>query len=302
MDALPTRRLGSTDLYPTALALGGAWIGSEDDSDDDAINAVRRAFELGVNFFDTDASYMDGLGEHRMSVALRGLPRDEFYLSTKVGTRPGQEQDFSADAVRRSVHLSLMTLATDYLDLLLIHDPEDINAPLASGAALDEMVRMKEEGLVQAIGIGCREHTFHRKAIETGHIDAVITFKDYTLLNQSAAEDTIPLCRERGIGLILASVLDMGTLTGREPDAREHAAAHEMWQWAKDRGYSIRDLAIHFALELPIEGCVLIGPSTAAQVEEDIASAAKPIPDEVWQAFHERFGVSPRAGDRRTWS
>ncbi len=293
MVMLKERQLGSTTLRPSALSMGCAWIGSVSDSDREAIDAVTSAFDLGITYFDTDPSYMDGKGEERLGSALQRLPREKILVSTKVGTRPGMAQDFSEKAVRESLRRSRRSLGIEYLDLVLIHDPEEIEPVLVPGAALDVLVAMREAGEIGAVGIGCREHTYHQAAIATGKVDVVLSFRDYTLLDQSAAVDTIPLAQQHRIGIILASVLDMGTLTGEEPETGSRV--HAMWNWCRERGYSIRDLAIQFALALPMDGCILVGPATKEQVLEVVRSAEREIPSEVWQAFHAAFGLSPGA-------
>ena len=225
------------------------------------------------------------------AVALAPLPRDAYAVCTKVGTRPGMERDLSAEGVRRSVEQSLEALRVEHLDVLLIHDPSDIEDALAPGAALDEMQRLKQEGLTRYIGLGCRSHAFHRRAIETGRLDALLTYKDYTLLDQSALHDTIPLALQWGVGLMLASPLDMGALTGIEPDAQKHPRAHAMWQWCAARGVSLPALALQFCLSLPVNGGVLTGPATAAEVDASVKAATEPIDEATWDAFAEAFDV-----------
>lgn len=287
--SLPIRRLGRTSIRPTALSMGGAWIGTRNDSDREAIEAVHRAFQRGINFFDTAPLYDEGKAERRLGRALRDLPRASYYLSTKVGTRSGMRGNFTPEAVQRSFEQSLTALGVDYVDLLLIHDPPNIETALAD--ALEPMLQLKEQGLARHIGIGCRPHAFHHRAMATGQMDAVLTFRDYTLLNQSATHDTIPEAVERGVGLLLASPLDMGTLTGMEPDAPRHPRAHAIWQWCAQHGVDLRGLALQFCLALPIDGCVLVGPATAQEVDEAIDSATMPIDEATWTDFETTFGI-----------
>ena len=158
---------------------------------------------------------------------------------------------------------------------------------------------MKAEGVVRHIGAGVRSHEFHRELIETGHIDLILTFLDYTLLSQSAAETTLPLAREHDIGIILASPLGMGSLTGVEPDVETerrrnpHAEpkAHAMWQWCQEREVNIRHLAMQFCLAAPIEGVVMFGPADKAQVEDGYEAATVDIPESIWEAFEAEFGI-----------
>ena len=283
MAELETRRMGRTEMRPKALGLGAAWLWQCPESH--AIEAIQRAFELGINYFDT----YPGHEERRWARALKGH-RDEIYLQAKIGTHPERRKDFSAEGARWSVENSLRELNSDYLDALLIHDPPDIEDPLGQGRALDELLKMKEEGLIRAIGLGVRQHEFHKRAIETGHIDVVLTHSDYNLLNQSVAQTTLPLAREYDVGIMLATVLGR-FMNGAEPDREANPQAHAMWQWCRNRGFSIRDFAIQFCLAAPMDGIVIVGVANKQQVEEDYASATVDIPPEVWSDFKDEFGV-----------
>ncbi len=284
MAELEVRRLGRTEMRPKSLGMGCASLSSH--SEKEAIEAVRRAIELGINFFDTSPAYGDS--EKKLGLAIQDGLRDKIYLQTKAGTHR-QRRGYTAEDIRWSVENSLKMLKTDYLDSVLIHDPSDIEVPLAPGYALDELLKMKDEGIIGYIGLGVRSHDFHKRAIETGKIDIVLTYLDYTLLDQSAAETVIPLAKKYDVGIILGSVLAMRKLTGQEP--KNDPRAHAMWEWCQKRGISIRDLAIQFCLALPIDGIVMPGPGTKEHVDEVYASATADIPAEVWKEFKDEFGV-----------
>ena len=290
MAELETRRLGRTEMEVKALGLGCAQFGWPHHTDRDAIKGVRRAIELGISFLDTSPLY--GESERRVGVALEGGWRERIYLQTKTGTHPERRGDYTAEGTRWSVQNSLKLLKTDYLDSVLIHDPGDIEVPLAPGHALDELLKMKEEGIIGHIGLGVRSHDFHRRAIETGHIEVVLSYLDYTLLDQSVAKTTIPLAEQHDVGIILASILGMGKLGGREP--KDDPKAHAMWQWCRDQGVNIRHLAIQFCMALPLKnGIIMPGPGTKEHVEEVYEAATTELPLEVWQAFKAEFGVGP---------
>jgi aryl-alcohol dehydrogenase-like predicted oxidoreductase len=305
MAELERRRLGRTEMRPLALSLGCAFCGADKYSDSEAVEGIRRAIELGIDFVDTSPLY--GESERRVGLALEGGLRDKVYLETKTGTHPDRRGDYSAEATRWSVENSLRLLKTDYLDSVLIHDPQDIEDPLGPGRALDELIKMRDKGLLKHIGVGLRRHDFHKRAIETGEIEIVLTFLDYTLLDQSVAETTFPLAREHDVGLILASVLGMGSLTGLEPDPEVEKrrnpdgepVAHRMWSWCRDRDVNIRALAIQFCLAAPIQGIVMPGPSGRKHVEEAYEAATVDIPDEVWRDFRAEFGVGVDIGSAK---
>ena len=122
---------------------------------------------------------------------------------------------------------SLKLLGTDYLDSVLIHDPEDIEVPLAKDHALEELLRLKEQGIVRHVGLGVRDHAFHRRAMATEHIDIVLTYLDYTLIAQSAAQGVFPDARRHRTAVIPASVFGMGQLlmAGAVPHLEPAAAS-----------------------------------------------------------------------------
>lgn len=290
---LETRRMGRTEMQPNALALGAAWLSSK--PDEEVIGAIRRAIELGINYIDT----YPGHREHLWGEALSGGLREKVYLQAKVGTHPERRKDFSADGTRWSVTNSLKDMRTDYLDAVLIHDPLDMESVLGKGCALGTLLEMKDEGLIKNIGAGVRSHDFHKEMIETGHIDLILTFLDYTLLSQSVAKTTLPLARKHDVGIILASPLGMGSLTGAEPNVDEERRrnpdeepkAHAMWKWCQERSVNIRHLALQFCLAAPIDGVVMFGPADKAQVEDGFEAATADVPEEIWQEFETEFGI-----------
>ncbi|RKU29183.1 hypothetical protein C6499_09030 [Candidatus Poribacteria bacterium] len=290
---LETRRMGRTEMKPNALALGAAWIWQK--SDAEVIGAIRRGIELGINYIDT----YPGHAEHLWGEALSDGLREKVYLQAKVGTHPERRKDFSADGTRWSVTNSLKDLRTDYLDSVLIHDPNDMESVLAPGCALDTLVKMKAEGYIRHIGAGVRSHEFHKELIETGHIDIILTFLDYTLLSQSVAETTLPLARQHDVGIILASPLGMGSLTGAEPKVEDERRrnpdaepkAYAMWKWCQEREVNIRHLAMQFCLAAPIDGVVMFGPADKAQVEDGYEAATADISEDIWEAFEAEFGI-----------
>ncbi len=287
MVELPRRRLGRTEMHPRAMGLGCAYFGAAYHTDRDAIEGIRRAIELGIDFVDTSPAY--GERERRVGLALEGGYRDKVYLETKTGTHPAHRGDYSAEGTRWSVENSMKLLKTDYLDAVLIHDPQDIEQPLAPGKALDELLKMKGEGIIGHVGLGVRNHAFHKRAIETGQIEIVLTYLDYTLLDRSVERTTLPLARQYDVGIILASILGMGKLAGREP--QNDPRAHAMWQWCRERGLDIRHLAVQFCLAAPIDGIIMPGPGTKEHVEDTVRMATTEVDPEVWRAFKAEFGV-----------
>ena len=254
------------------------------------------------------------MSEYRVGLGLSNGLREKVYLQTKVGSHPKYLRDFSKKATIWSLENSFNLLQTDYVDSVLIHGPRnDIETPL--GDCLNILIDWKSKGRIGHIGIGIRQHEFHRRAIETGEMDIILSFLDYTLLSQSLTKTTIPLALKNDVGIILASPLNGSLLAGPEPkineltkdpqialppslvggptDPKIFPEAHKMWQWCNSEGINIRDLAIQFVLNAPVQGngIVLTGPSNKKEFEEVYKSATKYISKSIWKKFEENFSV-----------
>ena len=142
-------------------------------------------------------------------------------------------------------------------------------------------------------------------------MDLVLTFLDYTLLSQTAADTLFPVAQKHDTGIILASVQGMGLLAGSEPDEErerrtypgQEPLAHAIWTWCRERDVNIRALAIQYCLAAPIDGILLAGPADTQQFEEVYEAATEEVPAAIWEELEAKFGVgrgfrlpSPRSG------
>ena len=282
---LQKRRLGRTELKVTCLGFGGARIGGVDVTDDEAVETVHRAITLGMNYLDTSPLY--GESERRVGLALADGWRDKIYLATKTGTHPKWRGDYSEAGTRRSVENSLKLLGTDYLDVCLVHDPSSMDPVIEKGGALDELQRMRDEGLIGYIGLGVREHEFHKIAIETGIVDVILTHLDYNLISQTANDWLLSFAAENDIGIVNGSPIAAGRLSGIEPDissgAPEDIKAHQLWQWSVENNLNLLNLAIQFCLLQPLLSTNLTGSRNVIELEQNINAATTSVPDDVWK-------------------
>lgn len=293
---LSHRKLGRTDMQVTEISLGGVGLGGMRTVDDDnsAAATVKRGLERGINYLDTSPLYNES--ERRIGQAFRSLGGrpSGLYLSTKTGTHPLRRGDYSATGTRWSVENSLRTLGVDAVDLLLVHDPESMEPVLEPGAALDELERMRGEGKLRWIGLGVREHDKLLTAIRSGRFDAILTYRDYNLIRQTAA----PLIDEAaaaGVGVVLAQVFVAGLLAGGDPAESKYAddpdarLARDWWLWARERGISLRALALQYGLRNPNVSTVLVGADTPEQVDEILSARDTVIPEAIWKEVEERI-------------
>lgn len=177
-----------------------------------------------------------------------------------------------------------------------MHDPagdEHMDEALAPGGAVEALEELKEQGAVRAIGLGVQSHALQRRAIDSGRFDVILPSYDYHLTRTSAA----PLLRKaaaKGIGVINASPYNSGILAGLHPSESakrrggsptDLEAAARVWDWCRDREFDIGALAVQFSFRCPDVDATLVGPRTAAEVEENVRHATAEIPEEVWEEF-----------------
>jgi aryl-alcohol dehydrogenase-like predicted oxidoreductase len=309
------RRLGRTEFNVTPLGIGGAYLGHTADGSTDeriAIETVLRGLELGLNVVDTSPKYLGGESERLVGQALqewfaRGAKREDLILSTKTGSRV-HPHVFTYSHTMESVAISLELLQTDYLDILLVHDPRDIEQVFVPEGALKALLELKAQGTIRAIGLGCRPHAFHQRCIESGAFDMSLTFGDYNLVRQSAAKGVLAPAAKRDVGVYNATVNMGGLLSGRNPlelvaehgtswrwswDRSKEAVqqAHEIWQWAQEREIGMLALNLQYAMRNSQIASTLIGFSRPSRVDEDIAAYLEPIDEDVWQELHDEFGL-----------
>ena len=312
-DVLEKRPLGSTGLRVTHVGLGGAWLGRTPGggfNDDIAIAAVHHALQQGINLIDTSPLY--GESERRIGLALkawfaRGGRREDFVLTTKTGTRT-RPKDYSGAGTRRSVEESLRLLNVDHIDVVLIHDPDELGPALAPGGALDELEKMKSEGLLRAIGLGVRQHDLHRRCIDTGRFQLSLTYRDFNLVHQTALEGVVAPAASRGMAVFNATVVIGGLLGGQDPLKVARRAdspgeskgvythsdfeidrAHELWQFACQHGINLLALNLQYCLREKRVTSSLLGVASAAELDDDLAALRAPISEKVWEQLRSRF-------------
>jgi len=273
---------------------------SPEAQDEAAVAAIHRGVELGMDYLDTSPLY--GPSERRVGLALSqphsdgGTWRDRVRLVTKAGTHPERRGDYSHDAIRWSVENSLRLLGTGYLDGVLVHDPTTMEPVLAPGGAAEALVRLKDEGVIGAVGIGVQGHSLLRAAIRDGRFDIIQTTYDYTLIRTTAADAVIPEAQARDLAIVNASPYNSGLLAalsemdvdeiernrGWQSKPEDVERARRLHRWAKDEGVDLMALAVQFSLREPRFAVTLVGPRTAAEVERNVRAALTPIPEETW--------------------
>ena len=309
------RRLGRTGLSVTPLGIGGAYLGRTSAGPPDekiAVETVLRGLELGLNLIDTSPKYLGGVSERFVGLALqewykRGGKRKDLVLSTKVGSRI-LPHCYTYEHTMSSIQTSLELLQEEYVDLMLVHDPPEMDPVFASDGALAALQELKAKGVIGHIGLGARPHAFHRRCHESGAFEVSLTFGDYNLLRRSAGEGVLETAAAHDVGVFNATVNLMGLLAGSDPiefaRARGHRHtwswegegdpiefAHRLWTWCGARGVSMLALNLQYSLREPRIASTLLGFSRPSRVDEDIAAVLEPMDESIWQELHEEFGL-----------
>jgi len=315
----PTERLriGRTGLDVTRLGFGGASIGGLFTAvrDEDATATVERAWDLGVRTFDVAPLYGLGAAERRMGQALAGKPRDDFVLSTKVGRLvvprdsipPGadvDEQDanyphgdpvglvfdYSGDGVRRSIEASLERLGLDRIDIALIHDPDD-HWEAAIDDAYPALARLRDEGVIRAVGAGMNQSAMLARFAREGDFDVFLLAGRYTLLDQEALAELLPLCVQRGVGILIGGAMNSGVLADPRPGSRFNYVtapdavverARRLAAVCARHDVPLRAAAIQFPLAHPAVRSLIAGVRRIDHLDEYPALMRRPIPADLW--------------------
>lgn len=323
MNANEERRLGRTDISITQMGFGGAPLGNmyEAFTDARAAETVDAAFEAGIRYFDTAPFYGHGLGEHRLGAALRNRAREDFVLSSKIGrvlvpadprgiepgvfrdTLPFEPRfDYGYDGTLRSFEDSLQRLGTNKIEIVLVHDIDvwTHHSREACDARLEEFMaggyralrELRDEGVIGAIGAGVNEWEICVTLAERGDFDCFLLAGRYTLLEQEALDRMLPLCEQRGIGIIIGGPLNTGILaTGAvegayynyapaEPEILERVARIEAVCRRHDA--PLATVALQFPLHHPAVAGIIPGARAPEEITRNIDSFSRTVPAAVW--------------------
>jgi aryl-alcohol dehydrogenase-like predicted oxidoreductase len=242
---MPTRPLGNLGWQASVLTLGGVkW--DFKCTPEEAVALIRRAYELGVNTFDTALVYSNGESERRLGVALEGI-RDQVWINTKTSRRPGAH-------ARQDLEGSLLRLRTDRVDLMFIHaldDEQDLARVLAPDGCLAELRKAKEEGLIRFLGVSGHWHKQSMlKLLEREPLDAILI--PVGIFNEaygySYFRDVVPLARSKGMAILGMKVYGAGRI--------QHVADLEPY--------------LRFSLGQDLDSAV-IGMESIAQLEQTVS-------------------------------
>ena len=324
-------KIGKTGIDVTRLGLGGAPLSGMTLASglyggaarDEAVKIIKRAYGLGIRYFDTAPLYGNGRSEARFAAGLGAFPRDSFVISTKAGRvlapakgapaaargalapdgLPELEArfDLSRDGILRSLEESLRRLKTDHIEILLLHDPDVENLEdQANKSAFPTMIELREQGVVKAIGCGMNIWEMPARFIRRFDIDVVLLAGRYTLLDQVAYPEFLPLCVQKGVKIVVGGPYNSGILArdlSKPVTFNYEQAPAPLVEKAKklkavcDRHkVDLKAAALQFVLAHPAIATAIPGAQTVAEVEQNFAAVSAKIPSQLWAELkHEKL-------------
>ena len=306
-------QLGKTGMQVANLAFGASSLGGVFHSinEQQGIRAVHAAVDNGINFIDVSPYYGHLKAETVLGKALLEIPRDRYFLSTKVG-RYGKDGvnlwDYSAKRATESVYESMERLHVDYIDLINVHDIE-FQANLEGGLqkvvdeTLPALVELRKKGIVGHVGITDLQPENLRWVIEhsePGTVESVLNFCHYSL-NDDLLLDYLDFFEANGIGVINASPLSMGLLSQRgtpdwhpAPAALKEACAKAA-AYCQEQGYPIEKLAIQYSTSLnPRIATTLFSSANPDNVLKNIGYVNEPMDEQLVGKVREIIGSQMR--------
>lgn len=309
-------QLGKSSVRLPRFGLGTAPLGNlfavVEEQEADA--TIERALELGMRYVDTAPQYGFGIAEQRVGRVLGNHPRDSYMLSTKVGrllradappdprgfrdgvpyyreTPPvNLRYDYSADGVRRSFEESLQRLGLDRVDIVLIHDADDFYRQ-ALDEAFPALAQMRSEGTIGAVGAGMNQAEMLADFARNADFDCFLVAGRYTLLDQAALADLMPLCVQKNIGVIIGGVYNSGILANPRPGSTfNYDPAAQHWLERAQRleavcqrhDVPLKAAALQFPLAHPAVTTVLTGARSVAELDENGKMFRHEIPASLW--------------------
>ncbi len=310
---------------PHDFGLGGVAIGNEFQfaTDEQAEATLAAAWDAGVRYFDVSPWYGLGLAERRFGRFLARKPRDEFVISSKVGkllrasrdhdakryfpftTSPNTPHfDYTADGVRRSIEDSLQRMGLDRLDIVFVHDlspdnpylPEDWETlwPVAEKGAFPALTRLREEGVIDAWGMGVNCPQPILRCLEAADSDIHLLASQYSLIDHAnAVEAVFPAARARGVDFVMGSALNAGFLGGAPrynygeentiiaADKRERLAT--LKDVAGRHGVDLVAAALQFALAPDVAQALIVGTANPSHLLADHAALRAKIVPAFWE-------------------
>ena len=320
-------KFGRVDLEVTAFGFGTAPVGNifREIDEETSDGMFQASWDAGVRYYDTAPMYGHGLSELRTGQSLRWKNRDDLVLSSKVGRRlvPAKrssidfapwtnaapfkmEFDYSYDGTMRAFEDSLQRLALERIDICFIHDIDVFTRgdeqPEVFKQAMDgswkALSKLRDEGVVKAIGVGVNEWQVCQAALEARDFDCFLLAGRYTLLEQEAHDTFLPMCVERGAAVVVGGGFNSGILaTGAKEGAKYNyapAPADIMDRVARieavcaDHDVPLPAAALQFVVAHPAIPSFIAGTRTVDQLKQNLDWFSHSIPTDFWAELKQK--------------
>ena len=278
------RTLGKTGLKVSALSFGASSLGGvfKPVEESVAIRTVHTALESGINFIDVSPFYGYTKAEEVLGKALKGIPRDRYFLATKVGRYGDAEFDFSTKRSAASIDESLQRLGIDYVDIIQSHDNEYGDLNQVVNETIPALRQIQKQGKARFVGITGYPLKIFRTILSSTEVDTILSYNHYSL-NDTTLVDLLPWLRQKGVGIINASPVSQGLLTNHELPAWHPApedvrkACADAAAYCRGQGTDIAKLAMQFSLSNAEIHTTLVGTRDPANIEKNVKWIEEPI-------------------------
>jgi D-threo-aldose 1-dehydrogenase len=319
LNALRLIPLGRRAVRVNELILGLGPLGNlyRPISDDQAAATLQAWWDRGLRSFDVAPLYGMGIAERRLGEFLRAKPRSEYTVSTKVGRpvgrrgpsdtiehRPGGSSlymdvpdgaysyfAFDKDSILRSLADSLERLGLDHVDYVHVHDPED-HVDQAVDEAFPALAKLRAEGLIGAIGTGVNSSSVAVAMVKRCDLDCVMIAGRYSILDQEALRELLPLCAIKGVSVLVAGAFNSGFLADPKPGAPYQYKpcfdpdlidrASRINLACERHGVSIKAIALQFPFGHEAVSAVVVGAGSAVHATELMDAFAQRVPRRLW--------------------
>jgi L-galactose dehydrogenase len=282
------RKLGNTGIDVSILGFGGSSLGSVFKAIDEAegIRAVHVSVDNGINLIDTAPYYGITRAETVLGKALREIPRDQYYLATKVGRYGNQDFDFSAERVIKSVDESLERLGVEYVDFIQVHDFEFGNPDQIVTETLPALRKAQAAGKARYVGITCLPLKLFKYVMDRAEVDQIQSYCHYCL-HDTALGGMLPYFKGRGVAVFNSAPLAMRLLSLEGPPDWHPAPAAlkekcmEAARYCKERGSDLGKLALQFSVANPDIPVNIVGTSQSERMLKNIREIEEPLDEEL---------------------
>ena len=287
------RPLGRTGLEVSVLGFGGSSLGSafRDIDEAEGIRTVHVALDHGINLIDTAPFYGLTKAETVLGKALREIPREKYYLATKVARYGYKEQDFdfSAARVTASIDESLARLHVDYVDFIQVHDMEFGRVDQIVEETIPALREVQKQGKARFVGITCLPLPLFRRVMDRVEVDQIQSYCHYCL-NDTALADELPYLQAKGVAIFNSAPLAMRLLSADGPPdwhpapAEVRARCAEAARYCQEHGGDLGKLALQFSVSHPDIPTHIVGTASPRRILQNVREIEEPLDESLLAA------------------